>query len=238
MNIIISGYGRMGRAVESVARQRQHSIIARFDRPGDWEGLKDLTGQAPLVIDFSQPDAVVDNINRCFRYRVPVVTGPTGWNQHLPEVRRACEEDGQTLLAASNFSIGMNLFFAVNSYLASLMDGQEGYEPSIRETHHIHKLDKPSGTAITLAEQLVRQLIRKNKWVPGVPAAPDQLGIESVREGEVFGEHEVTWGSSSDRITLRHEATSRQGFAEGAVLAAEWLRGRTGYFEMKDFLGI
>ena len=238
MNIIISGYGRMGKAVETTALERRHTVVARYDEPGDWEALETVLDGKPVVIDFSQPEAVVHNIEQCFRYHVPIVVGTTGWNKDMPGVIEACQREGQSLLAASNFSIGMNLFFAVNEYLATLMNGHSDYDPAIRETHHIHKLDKPSGTAITLAEQLLARVNRKKEWVLGEGVKPGELGIEALRKGEVFGEHEVSWESPADRISIRHEAKSRKGFALGAVLAAEWLVGRTGYFGMKDFLGI
>lgn len=228
----------MGKAVEAIALERKHTILARFDRPDDWNALKGLTAENPVVIDFSQPGMVSTNIRNCFQYSIPAVVGTTGWNKELPAIIEACKKGNHALLTASNFSIGMNLFFAVNTYLASLMDDQLNYEVSIEETHHIHKLDKPSGTAITLAEQIIQQLRRKKGWSLDRQQENGQLSIESLREGEVFGDHRVLYDSQADRIEIRHTAKNRMGFASGAVMAAEWIQGRTGYFEMKDFLGI
>lgn len=238
MNIILSGYGKMGREVESTALQRGHVILSKFDQPDEWELLGSMADKKPIVIDFSQPSAVYENILRCFQFHIPVVVGTTGWNEQLPQAVEKCRKEGQALLTASNFSIGMNIFFALNKYLADLMDQQESYDVSISETHHIHKLDKPSGTAITLAEQLLNNLKRKEKWQPGTGGGISTIGIESFREGEVFGDHSVTYDSSVDRIVISHSAKNRKGFALGAVLAAEWLKDKKGYFEMSDFLGI
>ena len=238
MNIILSGYGKMGKEVESVAKLRNHIILAKFDRPDDWNALDKLTVHHPMVIDFSQPEAVLQNILRCFRSDVPAVVGTTGWNEQLPALVETCRKGHHTLLTASNFSIGMNLFFAVNKYLATLMNDQEAYEVSLEETHHIHKLDRPSGTAITLAEQLVERLKRKSEWKLGHGETNKQLVVHSKREGEVFGDHKVCYDSTVDRIEISHSAKSRKGFALGAVLAAEWLEGKTGYYDMNDFLGL
>jgi 4-hydroxy-tetrahydrodipicolinate reductase len=238
MNIILSGYGKMGKEVESVAVGRNHVILAKFDRPEDWKALEKMAGHSPVVIDFSQPEAVHQNILRCFRHDVPVVVGTTGWNDQLPEMIETCRKGHHTLLTGSNFSIGMNLFFALNKYLASLMDNQEAYGVTLEETHHVHKLDKPSGTAITLAEQLIERLKRKSEWTPGHGAMEQQIAVHSKREGEVFGDHTVRYDSAVDRIEISHSAKSRKGFALGAVLAAEWLQGKTGYFDMNDFLGL
>jgi len=237
MDIIISGYGRMGKEVESVALERGHTILGKYDQPDDWRALEKLSGSVPVVIDFSQPGTVFDNILRCFQYKLPVVVGTTGWNDRLPDAIATCRKEGQALLTASNFSVGMNIFFALNEYLAGLMSGQDTYDVSIRETHHIHKLDKPSGTAITLAEQLLKKFAGKKKWELGQDPGSPALGIESIREGEVVGDHQVIYDSAVDSIVINHSAKNRKGFALGAVLAAEWLIDKKGYFEMRDFLG-
>jgi len=191
-----------------------------------------------VVIDFSQPEMVQENILNCFRYNIPVVVGTTGWNDQLPEIVKTCKEGNHTLLTASNFSIGMNIFFAVNKYLASLMDEQESYDISIIETHHKHKLDKPSGTAISLAGQIIQNLRRKKEWVLEDQGDDHRIRIDSIRDGEIFGDHIVKYDSPVDEIEIKHSAKNRRGFALGAVLAAEWLQNKTGYFEMRDFLGI
>jgi len=238
INIIISGYGKMGKEIEALALQRQHHILARFDNPEEWKNLKALAQSKPVVIDFSQPEMVHSNIMNCFGYNIPVVVGTTGWNDQLPEIIEACKNGNHSLFTASNFSIGMNIFFAVNKYIASLMDEQESYDVSIQETHHIHKLDKPSGTAISLAGQVIQNLRRKKEWMLEAQGDDRQIRIDSIREGEIFGDHVVSYDSPVDKIEIKHSAKNRKGFALGAVLAAEWLQGKTGYFEMGDFLGI
>lgn len=237
MKIILSGYGRMGKAVEKAAVKRNHTILAKFDRQEDWKKLPDLDSYEPVVIDFSQPQTVQKNIVQSFRHRLPVVVGTTGWDEHREEIEKICIREKQSLVIASNFSIGVNLFFAVNRYLASLMDDQPEYDVRIEETHHIHKLDKPSGTAKTLAEMILAKLKRKNTWTPDPSNLPEQLGVTAVREGEVFGDHSVFWDSPADQLELRHSAKNRTGFAQGAVLAAEWIVGKTGIFGMDDVLG-
>lgn len=238
MQIIISGYGRMGKEVEAIARKRGHDVLLTLDRKEDWDQLSSFASSKPVVIDFSQPAVVADNILLCFKHHLPVVVGTTGWNNQLPELKARCVEEGQSLFMASNFSIGVNLFFALNRYLAGLMEEQPAYDVSIRETHHIHKLDKPSGTAISLAEQVLEGLKRKSKWVPGDSPGAGELGIESIREGEIYGDHMVRYDSVYDSLEIRHSAKTREGFARGAVLAAEWLADKTGFFGMNDLLQI
>jgi 4-hydroxy-tetrahydrodipicolinate reductase len=229
----------MGKAVEQAALQRNHIILAKFDQPEDWEQLPGLVSNKPVVIDFSQPQVVHENILQCFQSRIPVVTGTTGWDdEDRKKTEEICRKEKQSLLIASNFSIGVNLFFALNRYLASRMDSHPEYDVRIEETHHIHKLDKPSGTAKTLAEMILKKLNRKNEWALEKSFSPEQLGITSVREGEVFGDHTVFWDSPSDQLELRHSAKNRRGFAQGAVLAAEWIVGKTGVFGMEDVLGL
>lgn len=228
----------MGRAVEAIARKRGHRVIARFDRESDWDALGSMDIAGAVAIDFSQPSTVYKNITRCFQHRIPVVVGTTGWNDSLKEVIETCKKEHQALLTASNFSIGMNIFFAVNTYLASLMNDQESYDVSIEETHHVHKLDKPSGTAISLSQQIIEQIRRKKEWTMDEALRDPQLSIQSIREGEVFGDHQVTYDSDADRITISHSAKNRKGFALGAVMAAEWLQDKKGYYEMRDFLGL
>ncbi len=238
MKIVISGYGKMGKEVEKIALSRKHAISAKLDTDKDWEKYSGLITSADVVIDFSMPGVVVDNIFRCFDLGLPVVTGTTGWYDRLAEVRKVCEEKNGVLFYAPNFSIGVNLFFKVNAYLAKLMSGVEGYKVRVEETHHIHKLDAPSGTAIKLAESIIANNEHIRKWIGHETGEPEELPVISFREGEVPGTHVVTWYSDADRITLKHDAKNRSGFALGAVLAAEFLIGKKGVFTMEDLLGI
>ena len=223
MNIAIIGYGKMGHAIEELAQQRGHSVACAIDNEGQWAALDDAG--ADVAIEFSTPQTAVENIRRCWQHGLPVVCGTTGWYDHYEALRSECVAGGHKLLAATNFSIGMNIMFALNERLAELMRGRD-YQVSITETHHIHKLDAPSGTAITLQKAIEAQL-------------PDrQVPITSVREGEVPGIHTVVYDSEIDTITLTHEAHSRNGLALGALLAAEWLVAATsGVHTMKEMLG-
>ena len=236
MKIVISGYGKMGKEVEAIAQKRGHQVIAKIDRPNEWDEFDAIQSQADVVIDFSQPEVVVDNLKRCFQAGVPIVTGTTGWYGQMEEVVHNCKAQKATLFYAPNFSIGVNIFFRANRQLAKLMAGTEGYSVQIDETHHIHKLDAPSGTAIQIAEGIISQNPNINKWVNKVSGLPSALSILSKREGEVTGTHEVTYDSEVDVITLKHEAKNRSGFALGAVLAAEFVQGKQGVFTMDDLL--
>ncbi|MDX9907234.1 MAG: 4-hydroxy-tetrahydrodipicolinate reductase [Bacteroidales bacterium] len=238
MNIILSGYGRMGHEVEKAAIARGHRIIARIDTEDDWATCSPLFSSADVVIDFSQPATAVANIRHCFDHHIPVVTGTTGWNKDEPMVRKWCMDENQSLFVGSNFSIGVNILFALTGKLGELMNRFDEYNISLEEIHHIHKLDAPSGTAIKLAELILSRVERKKAWVNQTGRTPEELQVISVREGEVPGTHTVDCESEADRITLRHEAKNRKGFALGAVMAAEWLPGKKGYFEMNDLLGL
>lgn len=244
MRIALLGYGKMGRAVEAAAIERGHTIGAAVDDEDDWMEKLDEVRGCDVAVDFSTPATAVGNIMRCFDMNLPVVVGTTGWYDHLESVAHDCQQRGQRLFVASNFSIGMNIMFELNSRLARLMDSRPGYEVSISETHHIHKIDAPSGTAITLANDIIEELQRKERWVltegPGAKPARrltrKTIPITSIREGEVPGIHEVTYDSDEDTITLRHSAKSRKGLAAGAVLAAEYLIDHTGICTMHDLL--
>lgn len=236
MNIIISGYGRMGKEVETIALKRGHQILARIDRPDEWKQLDAVQPQVDVVIDFSQPEVVVNNLKRCFDARIPIVTGTTAWDEQLEEVVQACAAQEGTLFYAPNFSIGVHIFFRANQQLAKLMAGTEGYSAMIDETHHIHKLDAPSGTAIKIADGIIAQNKQFEKWVKGLSASQSDLSIVSNREAEVTGTHEVIYDSEVDKISLKHEAKNRSGFALGAVLAAEFVQGKQGVFTMDDLL--
>ena len=213
----------MGRAVEETARQRGHTIGATVDNPGEWQERLDALRACDMAVEFSTPATAVDNIMRCLDLGLPVVSGTTGWHDRLGEVQERCRQRDGALFVASNFSIGMNIMFELNRRLAELMAGRNEYSVAISETHHIHKLDAPSGTALSLAADIASRL----------HAEPP---IASHRIGEVPGIHEVVYDSDVDTLTLRHEAKSRKGLALGAVLAAEYLLGKKGYHTMHDLL--
>lgn len=243
MKIALLGYGKMGKAIEAIALERDHEIGVIIDDEDDWmEKLDDLR-DCDVAIDFSLPSTVVSNIMRCFDLNIPIVVGTTGWYDQLDAVVHDCQQRGQALFVASNFSIGMNIMFDLNRRLAKLMNGYEDYQVEIEETHHIHKLDAPSGTAITLANDIIEELDRKDEWQLKEEKQgwfhrhkKDVVPITSIREGEVPGIHEVVYDSDIDTITLRHSAKSRKGLALGAVLAAEYLEGKKGYHTMRQLL--
>lgn len=239
MKIALLGYGKMGKEVETVAVERGHEIGATIDDNDDWMAKIDDCRECDIAIDFSTPDTAVSNIMRCFDLDIPIVVGTTGWYEQLDSVVHDCQEREQALFVASNFSIGMNIMFDLNRRLAQLMNGYEDYSVAITETHHIHKLDAPSGTAITLANAAIDELDRKSGWKlkkDGSRVKSDLIPITSIREGEVPGIHEVVYDSPIDTITLSHSAKNRKGLALGAVLAAEFMRGRKGYYTMQDLL--
>ncbi|MFH1297640.1 MAG: 4-hydroxy-tetrahydrodipicolinate reductase [Bacteroidota bacterium] len=236
MKYALLGYGKMGKELEKLAEEKGHEIVLVIDQPEEWEtGFPDLT-RAEVAIDFSTPESVVANIHFCFEAGVPVVVGTTGWHEQIDEIRSECIARKQTLFWAPNFSIGVNIFFELNRRLASLMSNRPDYEISLEETHHIHKLDVPSGTAIILANDIIHHHGRKEKWVRESTGNPGDLGIRSHRVEEVTGSHKVVYESQEDQIEIIHTAKSRRGFALGAILAAEWVVGKTGFFEMKDLL--
>lgn len=236
MNIVISGYGKMGREIERLALARGHSIIAKLDNPEDWQVHESRIRQADVVIEFSTPGAAQGNIRRCFDMHLPVVVGTTGWHEAELQVREWCRDEGQTIFTASNFSIGVNIMFSLTRRLSTLLNSLDDYDIKLEEIHHIHKLDAPSGTAIKIAEIITAIIERKKYWVGHEPVSPEELQIMSVREDEITGIHSITCESEADRIILKHEAKNRKGFALGALLAAEWIPGRKGFFDMKDLL--
>ena len=235
MKIALIGYGKMGHAIEQIALQRGHEIVSVIDVNNQEDFMSDAFKSADVAIEFSMPAVAMDNYRRAFAAGVPVVSGTTGWLEHLPEIKEACKA-GQTFFYASNFSLGVNIFFALNKYLAKIMNDFPAYDVRMVETHHVHKLDAPSGTAITLAEGLIDNIERKNKWVEGKESAEDEIGICSVREGEVPGIHTVIYESDVDTISITHDAKSRMGFALGAVVAAEFTCGKKGFLTMQDML--
>ena len=236
MKIAILGYGKMGQEIERIAILRKHEVALIIDSIEDWEKDGGRLGEADIAIEFSQPDTVLDNIYHCFDANVPVVVGTTGWYEDVEQVRIDCLDRGQTIFYSANFSIGVNLFFELNRKLAALMSKWVDYEISIEETHHIHKQDAPSGTAIVLANDIIRNSKRKEKWVKKMPENPEELGIQSFRTENVPGTHKVKYESDADSIEIIHTAKNRRGFAVGTLMAAEWLNGKKGIFEMKDLL--
>jgi len=238
MKIALIGYGKMGQTIEKIAKERGHEIVSIIDI----NNLEDFDSgsfkSADVAIEFTRPDVALSNIRNCFRANVPIVCGTTGWNEYMPEIRKEVEEGGKTLFWSSNFSLGVNIFFALNKYLARLMNRYPDYEVEMTEIHHTQKLDAPSGTAITLAEGMLENLDRKNKWVKETEKSPDELAIKSIREGQVPGIHTIRYESDVDSITITHDAKSRQGLAFGAVIAAEFTAGKKGLLGMQDLLKI
>lgn len=234
MKIALIGYGKMGRAIEEVAVARGHEIVCRIDAGDEALFASPAFASAQVAIEFTTPATAVDNYKRAFAVGVPVVSGTTGWLDRMPEIKNACQE-GATFFYASNFSLGVNIFFALNRWLASIMNRFDDYQVSLEEIHHIHKLDHPSGTAITLAEDAIEQLDRLSRWSES-DTATDVLPITALREGEVPGTHIVRYDSPVDTLTIEHRAKSRRGFALGAVIAAEFTQGRKGFLTMNDML--
>jgi 4-hydroxy-tetrahydrodipicolinate reductase len=248
MKIALVGYGKMGRIVEQIALKRGHVVVSRIDvdNPGEFDS--EAFRSADVAIEFTTPATAFDNYQRCFAAGIPVVSGTTGWIDRMGEIKRQCEEDGRTFFYASNFSIGVHLFFAVNRYLAKLMNDFPAYDVRMTEVHHVHKSDAPSGTGITLAEAILEEISRKKQWrlaekdlqsdddPPTGRGDQENLLICAVREGETPGIHEVCYESEVDGITLRHEAKNREGFAFGAVLAAEFTAGKRGFLGMNELL--
>lgn len=235
MKIALIGYGKMGKTIEQIAIARGHEIVARIDIDNQDDFNSPEFKSADVAIEFSQPQSAMNNYRRAFAAGVKVVSGTTGWLDNMPEVKEACE-NGSTFFHSSNFSLGVNIFFAINRYLAKIMNGFTNYEVSMEETHHIHKLDAPSGTAITLAEGIIENITRKDAWVEGVEPKSTEIGITSIRRDEVPGIHTIKYESEVDTITITHDAKSRAGFALGAVVAAEFIKDKTGFITMQDML--
>ncbi|EMR01911.1 4-hydroxy-tetrahydrodipicolinate reductase [Cesiribacter andamanensis] len=238
MNIALIGYGKMGQAIEALALAAGHSISHRIGIHNTDELQQISSATTDVAIEFTHPEAAYANVMHCLQQGVPVVCGTTGWLEQKAEVEAWVQAHGGAFFWASNFSIGVNLFFQVNQYLARLMEKVPGYEVQIEEIHHIHKKDAPSGTAITLAEGILQELSRKKGWANELKEDPETLPIISIREAEVPGTHSIRWQSATDLLELKHEAFSRQGFASGALQVAQWLPGRTGVFGMDDFLSL
>ena len=239
LKIGLFGYGKMGRAIEAVATQQGLEIAWRITRENRATLTPDLLRQADVVIEFTRPESAFENVMFCLEAGVPVVCGTTGWLDQMNDAETFCRKNAGALLWASNFSVGVNLFFALNRFLAQMMDGRTEYAPSVTETHHIHKLDAPSGTALTLVQEIIGQVERKTGWtLHPTPPQPADIPVTAIREDEVPGTHVVRWQSAVDEISIEHKAHSRAGFAAGAVLAARWLAGKKGVFGMNDVLGL
>ncbi len=237
MNIALIGYGKMGKEIERIALSRGHNIVLTIDKDNLDNLTKENLQKADVVIEFTVPSSAFGNYKLCMEAGVPVVSGTTGWLDRMEELRKVCDYTKGGFFYASNFSVGVNLFFALNKKLARLMEPFDAYDVEMEEIHHIHKLDAPSGTAITLAEGIFENIGRKDKWELG-KSSDSSMKIIAKREGEVPGTHTVKYFSDVDEISITHKAYNRQGFALGAVLAAEFMSGRTGIYGMKDLLGI
>ncbi|RXM43477.1 4-hydroxy-tetrahydrodipicolinate reductase [Flavobacterium sp. YO64] len=232
MKIALLGYGKMGKVIERIALERGHEIVLKKDEFNTYDGLS----TADVAIDFSVPTAAVDNISNCFHANVPVVSGTTGWLEHFDEMIALCNEKQGGFISSSNFSLGVNIFFELNEYLAKIMSQFDSYKVSMEEIHHTQKLDAPSGTAISLAKGVIENSNYAN-WTLD-DAKQGEIHIEAKRIGDVPGTHTVTYDSIVDSIELKHTAHNREGFALGAVIAAEWLAGKTGIYSMKDVLNL
>jgi 4-hydroxy-tetrahydrodipicolinate reductase len=237
MKIALAGYGKMGHTIEEIALKRKHEIVAKIDVNNQEDFASEDFKSADVAIEFTTPATAFGNYLKCFAAGIPVVSGSTGWTSRMNEIKILCETEGRTFFYASNFSIGVNIFFALNKYLARIMNGFPDYDVDMNEIHHIHKLDAPSGTAITLAEDITYNIDRKKHWKLADGRHDDSdLLITALREGEAPGIHEIRYTSDVDTITIKHDAASREGFALGAVLAAEFASGRKGFLGMKDLL--
>lgn len=234
MKIALVGYGKMGKAIEETALKRGHEIVCIIDVNNLEDFDSDAFRSADVAIEFTIPASAPDNCLRCFAENVPVVIGTTGWLERFSEIKEICEKTGQTFFYASNYSPGVNLFFAMNKYLAQMMNKYPMYNVSMEEMHHIHKLDSPSGTAITLAEDILKNIDRKKSWKESETVSDDELMITTYRKEEEPGYHSIIYDSDVDTIQISHNAKNRKGLALGAVIAAEFIQGKKGFFEMKD----
>jgi len=236
MKLALIGYGKMGHVIEEIANERGHTIVSIIDinNQVDFDSPQFLS--ADVAIEFSQPESAFENYRKCFERNIAVVAGTTGWLAQWDEIKKLCIEGNHTFFYASNYSIGMNIFSTINKYLAQIMDHFPAFDVRLEETHHIHKMDSPSGTAITLAEHILENIDRKKRWIEGLKGTSEDLPIFSIREGEVPGIHEVIYESDVDAIRIQHSAKNRKGLALGAVLAAEFVKGKKGFLSMNDML--
>jgi 4-hydroxy-tetrahydrodipicolinate reductase len=236
MKIALIGYGKMGKIIERIALERGHEIVSVIDVNNTDDFDSESFKSAQVAIEFTAPHVALANIKRAFASGVPVVSGTTGWATELPALKEEIDTKGYTLFWASNYSLGVNIFMAINKYLAKIMNSFPDYNVEMTEVHHTQKLDAPSGTAITLAEGILENIDRKSKWVEETENRPDEMAIKSIREGQVPGIHTIRYESDVDSIEITHDAKSREGFALGAVVAAEFTAGKKGLLGMQDML--
>ncbi|HEX8351177.1 MAG TPA: 4-hydroxy-tetrahydrodipicolinate reductase, partial [Hymenobacter sp.] len=239
MKLLLIGYGKMGKAIEAQAVARGHQVAGIIDPSFPGVSIADFDATtADAAIEFTHPDSAFGNVMACLQQGLPVVCGSTGWLHHFPEAKALTQQMGGALFYASNYSVGVNLFFHFNEYMAAKMHQFGGYDVQVREIHHTQKVDQPSGTALTAAEGILKHFPTKTTWRNEPTSSPQELAVLSERTGQVVGTHIVTYTSAVDAIELKHEAFSREGFVQGALLAAEWLPGRQGVFGMKELLGL
>ena len=238
MKIALIGYGKMGHAIEEIALQRGHEIVLKVGIENVQDNTTDNIRKADVAIEFTGPEIAFDNVIRCLEAGVPVVSGSTGWLQRFEEAKTYCNKKNGALLYASNFSVGVNIFFAINKKLAELMAPHKEYDVLLTEIHHTQKKDAPSGTAITLAEGILQSIEQKKKWVNEASNSPEELQIISERIDPAPGTHTILYTSNIDDIEIKHTAHNRKGFATGAVLAAEFLHNKKGIYSMSDVLGL
>jgi len=241
LQIALLGYGKMGKIIHKLAQEAGHTIVLVIDNTTDWEDKREELQKIDVAIDFSMPETAVQNIKKCFEANIPVVVGTTGWYDHFEQIKEDCIQNKHSLFYASNFSLGVNIFSAINQRLAQLMNSFPQYKIQMSETHHTQKKDAPSGTAISLANEIIHEIKALDTWelvnnTQTNPSSRHILPIEALRIENVPGTHVISYTSSVDELKISHEAYSREGFARGAVTAAEWLVGKTGVFNMKDLL--
>jgi len=238
MKLVLIGYGKMGKAIEEIALQRGHEIVLTIDQPNLSDLTKENISKVDVAIEFTGPHTAYENIKSCLEFGTAVVSGSTGWLDKMEEIKKICAEKNGSFIYSSNYSVGVNIFFEVNKKLAALMSGHKEYEVILEETHHTQKKDAPSGTAITLAEQILEQVKRKKQWVNELSENTEDLEIISQRIDPAPGTHSVKYSSAIDDIEIIHTAHNRKGFSLGAVLAAEFIKDKKGFFTMKDVLNL
>jgi 4-hydroxy-tetrahydrodipicolinate reductase len=238
MRILLIGYGKMGKTIEQMALSKGHQIAGTIDHTNAGSLADYTTGNTDVAIEFTHPEAAFNNISYCLTHGIPIVSGSTGWLEYFDKAAELCQHHKGAFFYASNFSVGVNLFFHFNEYIAGKMQAYPAYQVSVREVHHLQKVDQPSGTGITTAEGIINNYPNLNGWVNEESDEKAKLSIISEREPDVVGTHIVTYSSEVDKIELGHIAHSRAGFAEGALMAAEWLIGREGVYGMKDLLNL
>lgn len=236
MKILLLGYGKMGKAIEQKSLQEGYDIVAKIDSSADWEMFLQNRKAVDVAIEFTTPKSAPENIRNCFRENLPVVCGTTGWESEKESIIRECHDQNKTLFTAPNFSLGVNILFMLNRYLAAIMAKTQHYDVMIEEIHHIHKMDAPSGTAKALAQDIINLIQWKNQWTNSESNKKTDLTIISKREDEIPGTHIIRYESAIDDIELKHTAKNRLGFAHGALLAAKWIKNKTGYFTMDDLM--